>query len=104
MQADMLLHVVDAASPVRDEQIREVNKLLKEIGADNIPQILIFNKIDCAESNRAASYVRDEYGRITCIRLSAKTGEGLDFVKIALAEAIAQSSVESRERFLEVGI
>lgn len=104
VQADMLLHVVDAVSPVRDEQIREVNKLLKEIGADDIPQILIFNKIDCAESNRAASYVRDEYGRIACIRLSAKTGEGLDFVKIALTEAIAQSSVESRERFLEVGI
>jgi GTPase len=104
VQADMLLHVVDAASPSRNEQIAEVNKLLKEIGADTIPQILIFNKIDLIESGRTASYVRDEYGRIVCIRLSAKTGEGLEFVRMALAEAVTQSSVVLRESFLEVGI
>lgn len=104
VQADMLLHVVDAASPSRNEQIAEVNKLLKEIGADTIPQILIFNKIDLIESGGTASYVRDECGRIVCIRLSAKTGEGLEFVRMALAEAVTQSSVELRENFLEVGI
>lgn len=104
VQADMLLHVVDAASPSRNEQIAEVNKLLKEIGADTIPQILIFNKIDLIESGRTASYVRDEYGRIVCIRLSAKTGEGLEFVRMALAEAVTQSSVVLTESFLEVGI
>ena len=104
VQADMLLHVVDAASPSRNEQIAEVNKLLKEIGADTIPQILIFNKIDLIESGGTASYVRDECGRIVCIRLSAKTGEGLEFVRMALAEAVTQSSVELRENFLEIGI
>lgn len=103
VQADMLLHIIDAASPFRNEQIAEVNKLLKEIGAETIPQILIFNKIDRAESSRTANYVRDEYGRITCIRLSAKTGEGLEFIRLALAEAIAQNSVDLREDFLEVG-
>jgi GTP-binding protein HflX len=102
-QADMLLHIVDAASPSRNEQIAEVNKLLKEIGAETIPQILVLNKIDLAESSRTANYVRDEYGRITCIRLSAKTGEGLEFIRLALAEAIAQNSVDLRENFLEVG-
>ncbi len=103
VQADMLLHIIDAASPFRNEQIAEVNKLLKEIGAETIPQILIFNKIDRAESSRTANYVRDEYGRITCIRLSAKTGEGLEFIRLALSEAIAQNSVDLREDFLEVG-
>lgn len=103
VQADMLLHVVDATSPCRKEQIAEVNKLLKEIGAETIPQILVLNKIDHAESSRTANYVRDEYGRITCIQLSARTGEGLEFIRQALAEAIAQNSVSLRESFLEVG-
>src|SRR5690606_27536545 len=55
VQADMLLHVVDATSPCRKEQIAEVNKLLKEIGAETIPQILVLNKIDHAESSRTAN-------------------------------------------------
>lgn len=103
VQADMLLHVVDAVDPFRNEQIAEVNKLLKEIGAETIPQILVLNKIDRAEPSRTANYVRDEYGRISCIQLSAKTGDGLEFVRLALAEAISQNSVDLRENFLEVG-
>jgi len=91
MQADMLLHVVDAGSPNRDEQIGEVNKVLKEIGADAIPQILVLNKIDLTNlSVGSAGYGRDECGRIMQIRLSARTGEGLEFVRLALAEAIEQ--------------
>ena len=46
VHADLLLHVVDAASPQRDEQIFEVNKVLAEIGAANVPTILVYNKID----------------------------------------------------------
>ena len=46
IDADLLLHVVDAASPVRMDQIDQVNLVLKEIGADDIPQILVFNKLD----------------------------------------------------------
>ena len=91
VQADILLHVVDANSPDRDGQIEEVNKLLKEIGADTIPQILIFNKIDQSElSTTGVGYVRDEYDRISRIRLSAKTGEGIEFVRLALAEAMTK--------------
>src|SRR6476620_7354128 len=82
VQADLLLHVVDAGSPNRAEQIDEVNKVLKEIGADSIPQILVLNKIDVIDlSAGAAGYGRDEYGRIAHVRLSAKTGEGLEFIK-----------------------
>ncbi len=91
VQADILLHVVDVNSPDRNEQVAAVNKLLEEIGADAIPQILILNKIDLNSlSTSTADYGRDEYGRIVRIRLSAKTGEGLATVRLALAEAIAK--------------
>ncbi len=93
VQADILLHVIDASSPNRDEQIEEVNKILKEIGADSIPQILILNKIDLTDlSLGGKGFTRDEYDRISRIRLSAKTGEGIEFVRQALTEAIAENS------------
>jgi GTP-binding protein HflX len=82
--ADLLLHVVDANSPNRDDQISEVNKVLLEIGAQDIPQVLVFNKIDLQDM--AAAVERDEYGRITTIRLSAKTGEGLEMLRAALVD------------------
>jgi GTPase len=103
VQADILLHVVDAISPNRDEQIEEVNKLLKEIGADTIPQILVLNKIDLSDmSTSGVGYARDEYGRISRIRLSAKTGEGLGFVRQALAETIPKSTKELSEESTDV--
>tara|TARA_R110002073_G_scaffold328396_2_gene509613 strand:+ start:235 stop:1422 length:1188 start_codon:yes stop_codon:yes gene_type:complete len=93
VQADILLHVVDACSSNRDEQTEEVNKLLKEIGADTIPQILVLNKIDLSTlSTSEASYGRDEYGRMSRIRLSAKTGEGLEFIRQALVEVISKKN------------
>jgi GTP-binding protein HflX len=91
VQADLLLHVVDASSPSREEQIDEVNKVLKEIGADALPQILVLNKIDLMDlSAGLAGYRRDEYDRITQVRLSATTGEGLEFIRLALSEAAEQ--------------
>ena len=60
IHADLLLHVVDASSPVRMEQIEQVNLVLQEIGADHIPQILVWNKIDAA--GLEPSVERDEYG------------------------------------------
>ena len=104
VQADMLLHVVDAGSPNRSEQIGEVNKVLKEIGADTIPQILVLNKIDLTNlSVGAAGYGRDECGRITQVRLSAKTGEGLEFIRLALAEAIEQRASQRHKIQPHVG-
>lgn len=84
-QADLLLHVVDINSPERDSQIAEVNKVLAEIGAAHIPQVLVFNKIDLADM--PAGVQRDEYGRIMRIYVSAKTGAGLDALRAALREA-----------------
>ena len=82
--ADVLLHVVDANSPERHDQVAEVNKVLREIGAQDIPQILIYNKIDLQDLPAGAK--RDEYGKITTIYLSAKTGAGIDDLRTALAE------------------
>lgn len=84
IHADLLLHVVDAASPARMEQIEQVNMVLKEIGADHIPQILVWNKIDAAGLDPALE--RDEYAKIQRVFLSAQTGEGLDMLRQAIAE------------------
>lgn len=84
VQAGLLLHVVDASSPNRDIQIAEVNNVLAEIGADSIPQILVWNKID--RIGLAPGVDRDEYGRISRIRLSALTDDGMDLLREALAE------------------
>ena len=83
-KADLLLHVVDSASPDRDQQIAAVNKVLVEIGAASVPQILIWNKIDATAA--APGVERDEYGKISRIRLSAMSGEGVDLLRAALAE------------------
>jgi len=87
VQADLLLHVVDANNSNRDGQIAEVNKVLSEIGAADIPQVLVFNKIDL--QNAPPSEQRDDYGRIARVFISAKSGAGLDGLKRALTEAKA---------------
>lgn len=93
IHADLLLHVVDAASPVRMEQIEQVNLVLKEIGADHIPQILIWNKIDAAGLEPAVE--QDEYDRIHRVFVSAKTGAGLDLLRQSIADSL-KSSIEAR--------
>lgn len=83
-QADLLLHIVDTASTNRDEQIAEVNKVLHEIGAAEVPQILVHNQIDRVGLEPALA--RDEYGRINTLHVSAKTGAGMDLLRLAMAE------------------
>ncbi len=84
--ADLLLHVVDASSPDRDAQIREVDKVLEEIGAGAVPRILVLNKIDLCGISPGEEY--DERGNIRRLRLSAMTGSGVDSLRAAL-EALA---------------
>ncbi len=95
IHADLLLHVVDASSPVRMEQIEQVNLVLKEIGADHIPQILVWNKIDAA--GLEPSVERDEYDKLHRVFLSAHTGAGLDLLRAAVVEsALAGRTDESQ--------
>jgi len=83
-KADLLLHVVDAASPVHDAQIDQVNGVLAEIGAGEVPQVLVLNKNDL--TGLPTGIERDEYGRIARLRVSAKTGAGMDLVRLAIDE------------------
>ena len=82
--ADLLLHVVDSASPEREAQIDAVNEVLTEIGAGDVPQIMVFNKIDLTGAPAAVN--RGECGNITGVFLSAVSGEGLPLLRDALAE------------------
>jgi GTP-binding protein HflX len=84
VHADLLLHVVDAASPVRDEQAAEVDKVLAEIPAGAAPRLLVWNKIDAAALRPGVE--RDQYGRISRVFVSARTGAGLDALRDAIAE------------------
>jgi len=83
-QADLLLHIVDTASTNRDEQIKEVDKVLAEIGAAHVHQVLVLNQID--RIGMESGLERDEYGRISKVRISAKSGEGMELLRQVLVE------------------
>ncbi|WP_397473023.1 GTPase HflX [Pusillimonas sp.] len=85
VHADLLLHVVDASSHQRDEQIAEVRKVLADIGADEIPTILVYNKID--ETGYEPRVERDEHGTIARVFVSALRRAGLDGLRGAIVEA-----------------
>jgi GTP-binding protein HflX len=86
VEADLLIHVVDAAAPTRDAQIEEVDRVLEEIGAGAVPRLLAFNKID--QLDRAPSVERDPYGTIRAVFVSAVTGLGLENLRDALAQRL----------------
>jgi len=90
-EADVLLHVIDANDPERNAYIDQVNKVLKQIGADEIPQIQVFNKIDLTES--AAKIDRNEHGVPVRVWLSAQTGDGLELLQQALSDFLLQEKV-----------
>ncbi len=99
--ADLLLHVVDAANPGHPEQIEEVQRVLHEIGADAVPQVLVFNKIDAlaeaARPRRRQDLFELEGRPVPRIFLSAHTGEGLAELRQLLAAAAAQAARPERE-------
>ena len=90
-EADLLLHVVDCANPQREVQVEAVNAVLAEIGAGDIPQIVVWNKID-QRPGLEPEVVRDTYGKILNIKVSAATGAGLDPLREVLAEAARETS------------
>ncbi|MFA7280654.1 MAG: ribosome rescue GTPase HflX [Sterolibacterium sp.] len=92
--SNLLLHVVDSASPDRDQQIAAVNAVLAEIGAIAVPQIIIWNKIDATMASPGVE--RDEYARICRVRLSARSGAGLDFLRTALIEVAQEHASRSQ--------
>ncbi len=85
-EADLLLHVIDASSPARARQIEAVEKVLKEIGAEDVPQLRVYNKLDL--TGVAPGIVRDEYGKLQSVYVSAQTGAGLELLRDALSEIL----------------
>jgi GTP-binding protein HflX len=89
--ADLLLHVVDAADPLRDERIGQVDAVLKHIEAGEIPQLVVFNKIDLIEG--AAPRRERPADGVEKVWVSARTGAGLDLLRSALSERFAAQRV-----------
>ncbi|HEX5635688.1 MAG TPA: ribosome rescue GTPase HflX [Gammaproteobacteria bacterium] len=90
-EAHLLLHVIDAADDMRQDNIHAVETVLKEIGADDVPRIDIMNKIDCMDVQPAIE--RDESGRAVRIWVSAQTGAGMDLIRDVLVEYFSQDQV-----------
>jgi GTPase len=94
--ADLLLHVVDAASPVLDEQMAEVQRVLADIGASHVPQVLVFNKTDRLEASQQPLALRDEIEieagrRVPRVFVSAVRGTGLEALRAVIREAVGGS-------------
>ena len=99
MEADLLLHVVDAANPMRDQQIEDVNLVLAEIGADDIAQVIVHNKIDQLESTPLGAVLRDESGKIRECRVSALQGIGIAHLRETIKEyGLEDQAIKSRAR------
>lgn len=98
-EAALLLHVIDAGNENRHECIHQVNGVLKEIGADEIPRIEVYNKID--RLNECMPHIdRDAEGRVQRVWVSAATGAGMDLLRQALAEYVwAESSPPQADRY-----
>jgi len=90
VEADLLLHVIDSANPRYHEQIDNVNEVLEEIGAAEVPQLLVYNQID--RSGLEPEIVRDSHGKILNIKVSAFTGVGIDALREVLAGAARDAS------------
>lgn len=91
-EADLLLHVVDAASPVLQEQMHEVQKVLHEIGAGDIPQLLVYNKLDRLDGHQQPRELVDELEiepgrRMPRVFISARDGSGLPQLRQLIAQA-----------------
>ena len=95
-QADLLLHVVDSASSARAEQVAEVDKVLREIGASEVRQLVVLNKLDLTGLPPAVE--RDEYDRIARVRVSAKQGDGLLLLRQALTEIALEKRRAAHEQ------
>jgi GTP-binding protein HflX len=92
IDADLLIHVVDAANPDFPEQIAEVQRVLKEIGADAVPQVLVFNKLDAIEIGQQPHHLSDVYEidgvNTPRIFVSAKAGTGVPLLREYLAKTV----------------
>ena len=95
-EATLLLHVVDASDPRRDEHITQVNGVLSEIGAGELPQVLVYNKIDRLDYEPRIE--RDAEGRAVAVWMSAAKRQGLDLLQQAISERISRATRRAHVR------
>ena len=105
IDADLLLHVVDASNPGFPEQIQQVQKVLAEIGADDVPQILVFNKLDAIDPERMPAELQDMYEldgeSVPRVFVSARSGQGLAQLRQMLADRVLQVREEAASEEVE---
>jgi GTP-binding protein HflX len=97
-EADLILHLIDASDPDRWQRVRQVNSVLKELEADQVPQIRVYNKID--KLDRKPRITNNRAGEGRAVWLSAVTGEGLPMLKEAIAGRLRQKTVQRVIRLL----
>jgi GTP-binding protein HflX len=90
-EADLLLHVIDVSDPYRMERQHDVETVLESIGADQIPAVRVFNKID--RVNEPPRVQRDEAGKAVSVSLSAVTGDGVEELRDAISEWLAAERI-----------
>ncbi|NRA53668.1 MAG: GTPase HflX [Gammaproteobacteria bacterium] len=88
-QANLLLHVIDVADPRKTDNIEQVTQVLEHIEADDIPQLMVCNKLDSLEGDLAPRIDRDDEGKPTHVWLSARTGDGCELLTQALTELLS---------------
>ncbi|MBI0165552.1 GTPase HflX [Snodgrassella sp. M0351] len=97
--ADVLLHVVDITHPEFERQIDAVNTVLQEIDAENIPQLIIYNKIDkLPAEQRMQGIVRDIHGRPQAVYISVQDGSGLDDLRTAMIEMAGMKNAQHNKQ------
>ncbi len=90
--ADLLLHVVDTSSPAIHNQIEAVNTVLKELGCDKKPTIMVFNKIDAVKEEAVIPLLRSRYK--DCVVISAKTHQGIEDLKRKIIEMLEKNFID----------
>ena len=93
-EADLLLHVIDVADPRKTDNIEQVAHVLEQIEADDIPQLLVCNKLDALDEDVAPRIDRDDEGVPIRVWISARQGLGIELLEQALTELLSGSIVE----------
>jgi GTP-binding protein HflX len=90
-EADLILHLIDASDPNRWQRVRQVNAVLKELDADRVPQIRVYNKID--KLDRAPHLTNNSEGQGRAVWLSAATGEGIPLLLAAVGQRLCRKKI-----------
>ncbi len=95
-EADLILHLIDASGPSRWQRVRQVNAVLKQLDADQVPQLRVYNKID--KLDRPPRVTNNRHGEARAVWLSALSGEGIPLLKNTITQRLRQDTTHHRIR------